>query len=144
MPGCGARGGATKRKENLRANERFDSVGKLRKKMGRREGEAMVTESVDRIFRSVKNEAVQYRLSNRLLGCACLWPLPNALGAYRNLAKRDYRPERNYFDKKYYQVIVDKWIPVRFDNQQSLDTDMVTRSSKPSPYRGARERCLQA
>ena len=54
MPGCGARGGATKRKKNLRVNDRFDSVGKLRKKMGRREGEAMVTESFDRIFRSVK------------------------------------------------------------------------------------------
>ena len=40
--------------------------------------------------------------------------LPGALGAYRNLAIQDFQPDRNYFDRKYHNVLYDKWLKVGF------------------------------
>lgn len=49
-----------------------------------------------------------YQTSNKLAVA-----LPTTLGAYRNLAEQVGAANRNYFDKSYHQVLMDKWISVK-------------------------------
>lgn len=53
--------------------------------------------------------------------------IPGALGAYRNLAAREFDPARNYFDKRYHTVLYDKWINTNWSNDTNV-TDLVRRS----------------
>lgn len=52
--------------------------------------------------------------------------IPGALGAYRNLANREFDPQRNYFDKRYHTVLYDKWVKTTFTNDSNV-TDLLSR-----------------
>jgi len=53
--------------------------------------------------------------------------LPASLGAYRYLAERDYSPNRNYFDKKYHQVVYDKWVSFRGTNNTGSESSVIRK-----------------
>ena len=54
--------------------------------------------------------------------------LPAALGAYRYLAERDYDPKRNYFEKKYHDVVYDKWITFNGSNRTGAETSVLRKA----------------
>lgn len=47
--------------------------------------------------------------------------IPMNLGAYRNLAGKIWEPTRNYLDKRYHDVLFDKWITVRANNKLATE-----------------------
>lgn len=53
--------------------------------------------------------------------------LPAALGAYRYLAERDYDSKRNYFDKKYHQIVYDKWLTFKGTNNTGSETTVIRK-----------------
>lgn len=54
--------------------------------------------------------------------------VPLNLGAYRHLAERIQSEERNYFDKRYHEVLYDKWVNVLPKNRTATETDNIRRN----------------
>lgn len=49
--------------------------------------------------------------------------IPLNLGAYRHLAERVGSEERNFFDKRYHQILYDKWINTKPNNHTATESE---------------------